>query len=119
MNGFYFVLICIVFNVSGQFTLKVGMNRFGEIAVDQHLPLTMLKVLMLPTTLLGMSFYIVGSIAWLIALSKIDLSVAYPMLSIGYIIVMIISFLFLNESLTITKIFGTLMIVGGIFFISR
>ena len=95
------------------------MNRFGEIAVDQHLPLTMFKVLMLPTTLLGMSFYIVGSIAWLIALSKIDLSVAYPMLSIGYIIVMIISFLFLNESLTITKIFGTLMIVGGIFFISR
>jgi len=119
MNGLYFVLICIVFNVSGQFTLKVGMNRFGEISVDQHLPQTMLKVLMMPTTLLGLSFYIVGSVAWLIALSKVELSVAYPMLSIGYIIVMIVSYYFLNETLTITKIFGTLMIVGGIFFISR
>jgi multidrug transporter EmrE-like cation transporter len=119
MKDLYYVLICVFFNVSGQYTLKVGMNKFGEIAVDQNLPLTMLKVLSMPTTVLGLSFYILGSFAWLIALSKVELSLAYPLLSIGYIIIMFVSFFLLNETMSLSKVFGTLMIVGGIIFISR
>jgi drug/metabolite transporter (DMT)-like permease len=119
MSGIYFVLICVLFNVSGQYTIKVGMNRFGEITVDQNILLTLLKVLSMPTTLLGLSFYIIGSASWLIALSKVELSVAYPMLSIGYIIVMILSYFLLNETMTVWKILGTCMIVAGVVFISK
>jgi EamA-like transporter family. len=49
----------------------------------------------------------------------VELSVAYPMLSIGYILIMLISYFLLNEPIGIYKIIGTLLIICGIYFISK
>jgi len=119
MNGIYFVLISVIFNVSGQYSIKTGMNKFGNIELNNSIISTLSQVILMPNIILGLIFYIISSISWFIALSKLELSTAYPLLSIGYVLLMFISYLFLNESLGINKIIGTLLIVGGIFFISR
>ncbi len=119
MRGIYFVLISVLFNVSGQYSIKVGMNRFGVIEVNSAIFSVFSKLLIQPSIILGLVFYILSAFSWLIALSKLELSIAYPMLSIGYVILMFVSYFFLNESLGINKIIGTLLIVGGIVFISR
>ncbi len=119
MNGIYFVLISVLFNVSGQYSIKLGMNKFGAIEINNELFSAFSKILIHPNIILGLVFYVISAFSWLIALSKLELSVAYPLLSIGYVILMFISYFFLNESLGINKIIGTLLIVGGILFISR
>lgn len=62
----------------------------------------------------GISLYVIGTGVWLILLTKVDVSYAYPMLSLGYIFVLFFSALFLQEPLTVLKILGTLLIVLGV-----
>jgi multidrug transporter EmrE-like cation transporter len=119
MQGIYFVLISVLFNVAGQFSLKIAMNKFGAIEINNSIITVFSKIIIHPNVILGFTFYIISAISWIIALSKLELSHAYPMLSIGYVLVMFISYFFLNESLGLHKILGTLLIIAGIFLISR
>jgi multidrug transporter EmrE-like cation transporter len=99
--------------------MKQGMIKFGEVTFDNNIPVTIIKMFFMPNVLLGLLFYGVSTVFWLVALSKIELNVAYPMLSIGYILIMILSFFLLNESITLYKVAGTLLIVAGVTLISR
>jgi multidrug transporter EmrE-like cation transporter len=119
MHGIFYVLISVCFNIFGQYSMKRGMQRFGEVTFDNHILLTIVKMFMLPNVLLGLFFYAISTVFWLIALSKIELSVAYPMLSIGYVLLMILSYFLLNESITVYKVIGTLLVVVGITLISK
>ena len=119
MHGITYVLISVCFNVFGQYSMKQGMRKFGEVTFDNNILITVTKMFLLPNVLLGLLLYGVSTVFWLIALSKIELSVAYPMLSMGYILLMILSYFLLNESVTLYKIIGTLLIVAGVTLISR
>ena len=119
MDGKYFVLISILFNVLGQYSMKFGIRKFGIIHFDKDIISTMIKIFTLPNILLGLFLYGISAIFWIIALSKVELSVAYPMLSIGYILIMIISYFLLHEPISMYKIIGTLLIIVGILFISH
>lgn len=119
MDGKYFVLISILFNVFGQYYMKLGMKKFGVVGINKDILVTILKIIILPNILLGLLLYIISAFFWIIALSRVELSVAYPMLSIGYILIMLISYFLLNESIGIYKILGTMLIICGIYFISK
>ena len=119
MHGIVYVLISVFFNVFGQYSMKQGMQKFGEVTFDNNILATIMKMFLLPNVILGLLFYAVSTVFWLIALSKIELSVAYPMLSMGYILLMIISYFLLNESITVYKVVGTLLVVAGVTLISR
>jgi multidrug transporter EmrE-like cation transporter len=99
--------------------MKQGMRKFGEVTFDNNILITITKMFLLPNVLLGLLFYAVSTVFWLVALSKIELSVAYPMLSVGYILLMIISYFLLNETITVYKVIGTLLVVAGVTLISR
>ena len=119
MHGILYVLISVCFNVFGQYSMKQGMRKFGEVTFDSNILMTIMKMFLLPNVLLGLFFYAISTVFWLIALSKIELSVAYPMLSVGYILLMILSYFLLNESITLYKVIGTLLVVAGITLISK
>jgi multidrug transporter EmrE-like cation transporter len=119
MQGIYYVLISVVFNVIGQYSMKVGMNNHGEVTFENHIILTIIRIFTLPNVILGLVMYAISAFFWLIALSKLDLSIAYPTLSVGYILIMILSFFLLNETITIYKISGTILIVLGIFLLFK
>ena len=119
MHGIVYVLISVCFNVFGQYSMKQGMRKFGEVTIDSNILMTVIKMFLLPNVLLGLLFYAISTVFWLIALSKIELNVAYPMLSIGYILLMILSYFLLNETITVYKVIGTLLVVVGITLISR
>ncbi len=67
-----------------------------------------------PFIFAGLSCYVLSTFTWLSGLSKIPLSIAYPMLSTGYLIIFIISVLFLGEKYTHAKLVANLLIIGGI-----
>ena len=72
-----------------------------------------------PWFIAGMACYVVSIGVWLIVLSKLEVSVAYPLLSIGYVITAVVGFFFLGENVTLLRVFGIALICGGLFFITR
>ena len=72
-----------------------------------------------PFILLGIALVGFSSVFWLAALSKSDLSYAYPMISIGYIITAVASWMFFDENLTVTRMAGIFIICSGVFLMSR
>lgn len=112
----YLILIAnVLISVTGQFFLKTGINKLGEVS-----GLELMKgALLSPMVWFGMCFYGVGMFTWFAVLSKFDLSVAYPSLSFGYILVLLISWRFLGEDMSVSKIVGVLCIMVGIFFLFR
>lgn len=109
------LLSAIVLAIIGQFSLKKGV-------VESTLSPTassIIKTIFSPVVLAGFIAYGLGSIIWLFVLQRLPLSVAYPALSLSYVIIVIVSFLFLGEPLTTNKIIGVALIVAGVTFLFR
>ena len=66
-----------------------------------------------------MTCYAVSIGAWLIVLAKLEVSVAYPLLSIGYVITAFVGFFFLGENVTLLRVLGIAVICGGLYLITR
>lgn len=114
--GNLFILISIGFNVVGQFLLKSGVNKLGQLSFDfTHI----VKAFLSPFVLIGLFAYFVGSIFWILALSHKDLSYAYPMLSIGYLLIVLISWAFLNEQVSLLRIGGVVLVSFGLFLVFK
>jgi len=117
MNSTIFIIASILLNIFGQFSIKYGVNQFGNINLNKNIFNVLIKLIFQPYVILGLLIYAIGSVFWILALSKNDLSFAYPLLSIGYILILVISYFFLKEEITFTKILGVILISAGICFI--
>jgi drug/metabolite transporter (DMT)-like permease len=78
----------------------------------------MMRAYLDPWIISGFIFAFMASITWAMAMTKLQLSQAYPFMSISFILVFILSVLFFNESITMNKIFGYLLIISGIIILS-
>lgn len=110
------VLFNCVLGVCGQLCLKVSMNSIGRIGVSSlhNWQSLLMKVLSMPLIWVGMALYIIGAAVWLIILSRANLSIAYPLLSINFILVILASWMFLGEPLTYQRIIAIAIICCGI-----
>jgi drug/metabolite transporter (DMT)-like permease len=107
----------VLLGVLGQFLMKSGMNRVGSI--DRFGLASLLRIFSNPLVLLGFASYGVSSVAYLIALSKVNLSMAYPMVGVGYVLVMLVSVVILRETVTPVRWLGALLIVSGVWLMGR
>lgn len=117
VNPLALVLAAVALGAVGQFLMKSGMNRVG--AIDSVSLGMFTRMFSNPMVILGFATYGVSSICYLAALSRLDLSVAYPMVGLGYILVMLISWLFLHEPVSPVRWLGALLIVGGVWLVGR
>ena len=77
------------------------------------------KIATSPAILAGIACYVVSVVVWILALSRTPVSVAYPMLSIGYILNALAAWLWLGEAFTATRAIGIGVIVVGVFMVAR
>ena len=97
----------------GQFLFKMaGKNLSGNIGRD------LMGIALDPYFVGAVALYGVASFLWVIAMSKTDISRAYPFMASGFVIVPVIGYFLLNETLTMPFFAGTALIVGGILVIS-
>jgi len=96
------------------------MTKKGEILIsaEEILPI-LVSILTRPFVLLGLFFYAVSTIFWLIVLSRVELSYAYPMLSLGYVLVVFFSWILWREQISSLRILSLLLICGGVILLSR
>ncbi len=118
----YFLLISfsVLINAAAQLLLKAGMNRIGyfEFAWVNAMPIG-LKVMASPFVLLGLFAYVVSVGVWLLVLSRVEVGYAYPMISLGYIVNAVAGYYLFQESLSATRVAGILVIVLGVYLVSR
>ena len=120
VQAFFLLLIAISMSTTGELLLKTGMNQVGVLhfSLDQFVP-TLIRAFTNPFVLAGFVLIFGGSIFWLAVISRVDLSWAYPMLSLGYILVVLLSWWFLNEAITPLRLIGVGVICVGVFLVSR
>jgi multidrug transporter EmrE-like cation transporter len=118
--SFALVLAGVLLNAAAQLLLKAGTNAVGhfEFHLDNILPVGM-KLAFEPHILGGLACYVVSVVVWIMALSRVPVSVAYPMLSIGYIVNAIAAFYLFNEPLAGQKLLGIGFIVVGVWLVAR
>ena len=114
------ILVCVALGVCGQLLLKHGMSadRDAVDRMDEVVP-RLMKAALNPVVLAGFVFYAISAALWLIVLTRAELSWAYPMLSLGYILVVILSRFLFHEAVTATRFLGTLVVAIGVWLISR
>lgn len=120
MRPLILIFTSVLLGALGQVSMKKGMMYLGSISLKfSTLFPSLARMLTSPFVLLGIFLYAVSTIFWLTVLSRVDLSYAYPMISISYVLVLILSWVFFNERLAFMRILGILLICGGVFVISR
>ena len=113
-------LVSIVLLVSGQTLLKVGLNDIGGVSLFDGNPLgSLLGLFHTPWIIVGFACYGIAAILWLDVLSKLDFSLAFPLVSLTYVFSLVIGRFVFDETVGLSRIVGVLLILAGLFFIIR
>jgi multidrug transporter EmrE-like cation transporter len=114
-KAFLLLLFAISLSVTGEFLLKAGMNQVGVLSLAPKGFISgLLRAFSNPKILAGFAIIFSGSLIWLAVLSRADLSWAYPMLSLGYLFVVLTSWFFLGEAFSLLRVMGTVFICLGV-----
>lgn len=113
------LVISMLFGVVGQLFIKRGLNNLGALDFAAGLVGSYLRVFLSPLVILGLGIYVLGVFFWLYALSKVDLSYAYPFVSLSYVLVILASWMFLGEHITPLRGAGVAAICVGVLLIAR
>lgn len=116
----FLVLTGVVLNALAQFLLKMATNKVGVIEVSSALSLSALSALFLQWPMvLGLLCYGVSLLIWLMALSRVDVTLAYPMLAIGYVINALAAQYFLQEVVSVQRWVAIGVIILGVALLAR
>ena len=115
-----YILISVLAGAIGQITVKYGKTQTGEKKISVHdIVPSHWKIGTNPYVIGCLTLYVCGTVFWLAALSRVDLSYAYPFASVSYVIMLTASWLLFNENITPLRLAGTLIVMFGVFLISR
>jgi drug/metabolite transporter (DMT)-like permease len=115
------ILFSISIAVAGQILLKIGINRIGMVNFGSLYALKQLffGVIKSPMVISGLFLYVISAAIWLVVLSAVDLSFAYPFIGFTYVMVLVLSKFILKEDVNPIRWAGALIITIGVIVISR
>jgi len=115
-----YILISVIGGAAGQILLKKGMSSLGPLTLAWNDLITNLwRIATNPYVFTGLGIYVISVVFWLFALSRVDLSFAYPFASLSYVIMLIASWRLFDENITPVRLIGTLLVGIGVLVISR
>jgi multidrug transporter EmrE-like cation transporter len=114
------VLFGVLLNAAAQLLLKAGTNAVGHFAFDKTniLPVGW-QLATEPHILGGLTCYVVSVVVWIMALSRVEVSIAYPMLSIGYVVNAAAAYYLFGEAVTPMRLVGIGIIILGVYIVAR
>lgn len=114
------IFFAVLLNTGAQLLLKAGMNRIGHFDfVVSKLFTIGTQIFLNPFVLIGLCSYVVSVAVWLLVLSRVDVSFAYPMISLGYVFSAITAYYLFDETLSITRMAGIIIILCGVYLVAR
>jgi drug/metabolite transporter (DMT)-like permease len=114
------ILGSVTLSALAQLVFKLGMSSAAvQLALNQgHSLQTIWTVAINPSVIAGFVFYGLGAIVWLLVLSRVDVSLAYPFVGLGFVLVMFLGWLVLGEQVGPVRLVGTLFVVIGVWLVS-
>jgi len=118
--SFSLIMTGVLLNAGAQLLLKAGTNAVGrfDFSLANLVPVGM-KLAFEPHIVGGLACYVVSVVVWIMGLSRVEVSIAYPMLSVGYILNAVAAWYLFGESMTAQKLVGIAFIVLGVFLVAR
>lgn len=114
------ILTGVMLNALAQLSLKQGMRSIGHFSFT---PETLLRMAVTvgfnPYVLTGLCCYLLSVVIWLLILSRVEVSYAYPLLSVGYVVTALAGWLLFDESINLARWTGIAVICGGVWLITR
>lgn len=118
--SFSLIITGVVLNAAAQLLLKAGTNAVGHFEFQsQNIIPVGLQLAFQPFILGGMACYAISLVVWIMALSRVPVSIAYPMLAIGYLINALVAWQWLGEALSAQKLLGISFIIIGVVLITK
>jgi multidrug transporter EmrE-like cation transporter len=114
MRSILLVLCSVAPAVTGQLILKYAIGHMNLSMAETGPVGYYVKLFSTPIVLLGFFMYGLSSLVWLFILSKLPLSLAYPLVSMGYVLVVFFSWLLLKEQVGWTRLMGVAVICLGV-----
>ena len=121
LSSVLLIFLSVSIAVTGQILLKMGIDRIGASGFGSVRELAgfFSSIIRSPMVLTGLFLYFISSAIWLVVLSTVDLSFAYPFIGITYVLVLILSKFILKEEVNPIRWAGAFIITVGVVIISR
>jgi multidrug transporter EmrE-like cation transporter len=118
--SFSLLMLGVFLNATAQLLLKAGTNAIGQFSfqADNIVPVGM-KLALEPHILGGMACYVVSLVVWIMGLSRVEVSIAYPMLSVGYVLNALAAWYLFGEAVSLTRLTGIGVIIIGVYIVAR
>jgi multidrug transporter EmrE-like cation transporter len=113
-SGYIYIVLTILFTVYGQLVLKWRLKGVGEL--PDELPAKfrfLISLLVDPIILSGFVAAFLASLAWMAAMTRFELSHAYPFMALNFVIVLMLGGGLLGEAVSLQKVIGVLLICIG------
>lgn len=122
MNALSFSLLMtgVLLNAGAQLLLKAGTNSVGafEYTSANIVPVGW-KLATEPHIVGGLTCYVISVVVWIMALSRVEVSIAYPLLSVGYVVNAIAAYYLFGEAVTQMRLAGIAVIIIGVWIVAR
>ena len=119
-SAFAFLFTGVLLNAGAQLLLKAGTNALGVISLTrENWWDTLWKMGTQGHFVAGVACYMISLLVWIMGLSRVPVSVAYPMLSLGYVINAVAAYYLFGESVTMTRWLGIGFIVLGVWLVAK
>ncbi len=119
MKDFILLFFNVLLTVMGQILFKHGMNTVGRVNSIRDVFGKLTQAFLNPYVLSGIAIYGFTTLVWLIILSRVKLSIAYPLLSSGYVLSILFSWLLFKESIPKIRIIGAVIICIGVYLVAQ
>ena len=118
--SFSLLMLGVCLNATAQLLLKAGTNAVGHFEFNSGniVPVGM-KLALEPHILGGLTCYVVSVVVWILGLSRVEVSIAYPMLSIGYVLNALAAWYLFGEAVSATRLTGIGIIIIGVYIVAR
>jgi drug/metabolite transporter (DMT)-like permease len=115
-----YIISTVLFTVYSQLIMRWQVSLAGKLPQDFSGKVQFIGSLLLnPWVLSGVVATFLAGVSWMLAMSKFEVSYVFPYISLNYVLILFASFFIFNESLTIAKLIGTLVVVLGLIVIAR
>lgn len=110
---FLLLLLSVLTSTIGQLFLKLGASKLGRVTNSNAIA-TVLNILTTPELIAGLTCYGLGAIAYILVLTRVNLSVAGPAASLVYVFSVLLGFFIFQETIPLTRLTGLGLIIAGV-----
>lgn len=113
LQEFGLLLISILASVVGQFLLKTGALKLGEVSAANFFS-HLLAMTTIPELMTGLIAYAIGAIAYILLLTRVSLSIAGPAIALSYVFSVLIGYFIFREAVPFQRVVGVALIICGV-----